>query len=300
MTKADRTGRSKVGGGPSMWLAAPALAFFVLFAIVPLFGVVFLSFMKWDGLATPEWAGLANWTSVLKAPSTSKALLLTLEMLALNWLVQAPLSMLLGVFMAGHQRYRAVLSVIYFLPLLFSSVAVGLTFKALLDPNFGLGTALKIDWLNKDWLGNPSLALPALVVVLAWCFVPFHSLLYQGAVRQIPVSMLEAAKIDGAGRIRTFFQVILPQLKNTFVTSTTLMVVGSFTYFDLIYVMTQGGPGDATRVLPLDMYLRGFKSFDMGGAAVVGVIIAVLGLTTSYLINRLAGTGKMDSQMEGA
>lgn len=290
---------TKMRSGPSLWLAAPALGFFILFAIIPLFGVLVLSFMRWDGLGSPDWAGLVNWSAVLSDPTTVNALKLTVAMMVLNWLVQAPLSLLLGVFMAGRQRYRAVLAVMYFVPLLFSSVAVGLAFKSLMDPNFGLGVALHLDWLSKDWLGTPSLALPALVVVLAWCFIPFHSLLYQGAVRQIPASIMEAAKIDGAGRVTMFFSIILPQLRNTIVTSTTLMVVGSFTYFDLIYVMTQGGPGDATRVLPLDMYLRGFKSFQMGPAAVIGVIIAVLGLAASYALNRLAGTNRMDSQLEG-
>jgi len=157
-----------------------------------------------------------------------------------------------------------------------------------------------LDILSQDWLGNPALALPVVLVVISWCFVPFHSLLYQGAVRQIPQSINEAAMIDGAGRIRTFFGITLPQIRNTIITSSTLMIVGSLTYFDLIFVMTSGGPGNATRILPLDMYLKGFRAYDMGGASVVGVILAVVGLSISYLLNRLGRTNQMDSQMEGA
>ena len=92
------------------------------------------------------------------------------------------------------------------------------------------------------------------IFVVSWQFIPFHSLIYQGAVRQIPTSMYEAAQIDGAGRVRQFFSITLPQLKYTIITSSTLMVVGSLTFFDLIFVLTAGGPGDATRVLALDMY----------------------------------------------
>ena len=88
-------------------------------------------------------------------------------------------------------------------------------------------------------------------------------------------------------------------MRNTIVTSSTLMIVGSLTYFDLIFVMTNGGPGDATRILPLDMYLRGFRSYDMGGASVVGVILVTVGLGVSYLLNRLTGGSSMGSQMEG-
>ena len=89
------------------------------------------------------------------------------------------------------------------------------------------------------------------VFVIAWQFIPFHTLLYQGGVRQIPASMYEAAQIDGAGRVRQFFSITIPQLRYTIITSSTLMLVGSLTYFDLIFVLTGGGPGDATRILPL-------------------------------------------------
>lgn len=289
-----------LGRGPSPWLAAPALGFFVVFAVVPLLGVVVLSFMTWDGLGIPTWAGLTNWVAVLTDPVTHNALWLSLVVVVVSWAVQTPLAILLGVFMAGAQRYRAVLSVMYFLPLLFSAAAVGIAFKALLDPNFGLGRAFGIAALAQDWLGNPALALPTVLVIIAWCFVPFHALLYQGAVRQIPTSMYEAAMIDGVGRVKTFFHITLPQIRNTIVTSSTLMIVGSLTYFDLIFVMTNGGPGNATRILPLDMYLRGFRAYDMGGASVVGVVLAAVGLAVSYLLNRAARTSAMDSQMDGA
>lgn len=286
--------------GPSMWLAAPAMAFFALFALVPLVGVVVLSFMSWDGLGTPSLAGLDNWARILTDPVSQNAMKLSVFLTVATWLTQAPASLLLGVFMAGRQRYREVYSILYFLPLLFSSAAVGIAFKALLDPNFGLGSALGIEALNRDWLGDPNLSMPTLVFVIAWSFIPFHSLLYQGAARQLPTSVFEAAMIDGAGRVGTFFHITVPMLRSTIVTSSTLMIVGSLTYFDLIFVMTAGGPGNATRILPLDMYLRGFRSYDMGGASVVGVILVVVGVAVSYALNRLSGNTKMDSQLEGA
>lgn len=286
--------------GPSVLMSLPALAFFALFAIVPLLGVVALSFMTWDGLGTPQWNGTANWSRILGDPTTQHAMKLTVILTVATWLVQFPTSLLLGVFMAGRERYRAVFAVLYFLPLLFSAAAVGIAYKALLDPNFGLGRALGVGWLDKDWLGNPSLSLPTLVFVIAWCFIPFHSLLYQGAARQIPQSMYEAANMDGATRSQVFFHITLPQMKNTVITSSTLMIVGSLTYFDLIFVMTNGGPGNATRILPLDMYLRGFRSYDMGGASVVGVILVVVGLAVSYALNRVGGSSSMDSQLDGA
>ncbi|MDN5822156.1 MAG: sugar ABC transporter permease, partial [Brachybacterium sp.] len=118
-------------------MLAPALAFFGIFALLPLAGVVVLSFFAWDGLGTPSFAGFDAWVSVFQNPVTLNAMKLTFLMTALSFVVQFPLSLLLGTFMAGHQRYREAFSVLYFLPLLFSAAATGIAFKALLDPNFG-------------------------------------------------------------------------------------------------------------------------------------------------------------------
>ncbi|SHE25247.1 carbohydrate ABC transporter permease [Actinomyces glycerinitolerans] len=294
------SGGRGVAGGPSAWYAAPALVFFGCFALVPLIGVFVLSFMNWDGLGSLSFAGTSNWSRMLGNATTQHAIVLTLIMTVMCWVIQTPISLLLGVFMAGQQRYRGVLSVLYFLPLLFSATAVGIAFTALLDPNFGMSRAFGLDFLSRDFLGNPSLALPTIMAVIAWCFVPFHSLLYQGAARQIPASIYEAAMIDGANRVQNFFYITLPQLRNTIITSSTLMITGSLTYFDLIFVMTAGGPGNATRVLPLDMYLTGFRSYNMGGASVIGVILVVVGLLIAWLLNNVSGSSKMESDMEGA
>nr|WP_183320913.1 sugar ABC transporter permease [Flexivirga oryzae] len=280
-------------------MMAPAMAFFAFFGLVPLVGTFILSFCDWNGLGSPTFSGLDNWTSVLQQSSMYHALWLTILMCLATFVVQFPLSLLLGVFMAGRQRYRAVLAVLYFLPLLFSATAIGIAFKNLLDPNFGLSSALHLDILQQDWLGSPTLAFWVVIAVVSWCFIPFHSLLYQAGARQIPQSLYEAAQLDGAGRVRCFFSITLPQLKYTIVTSTTLMIVGTLTAFDLIYVMTNGGPGDATRILPVDMYLQGFKSNDMGVASVIAVILIVLGLSFSLVLNRLSGSDRMESQMEG-
>jgi raffinose/stachyose/melibiose transport system permease protein len=286
--------------GPSGWLAAPALAFFLLFAIIPLIGVLFLSFTSWDGLGEIKLDGLSSWTTVLTDPVTGNALLVTAKIMFFSFIIQAPISLLLGVFTAAGQKYRAALAVLYFVPLLLSSAAVAIAFKALLDPNFGLGAGLGLPILAQDWLGNSDLVLFVVVFVIAWQFVPFHTLIYQGGVRQIPASLYEAAQIDGAGRVQQFFNITLPQLKYTIITSSTLMVVGSLAYFDLVFVLTGGGPGYATRLLPLHMYLTGFKANDMGAASALGVILVAIGLALALLLQRLGGKNRNASQLEGA
>ncbi len=282
------------------WLAAPALVFFVGFAVVPVVGVLALSFTTWDGLGDIHPSGLTSWRAVLADPGLLHAVWVTFLVIVASWAVQTPLSILLGTFLAGPQRYRGVLAVVYFIPLLLSSAAIAIAYKALLDPNFGLGAGLGVDFLSQDWLGRPALAFGLVVFVVSWQFIPFHSLIYQGGVRQIPRSMYEAAQLDGAGRVRQFFSITLPQLKYTIITSSTLMVVGSLTFFDLIFVLTEGGPGDATRVLAVDMYKRGFQANLMGPASVIAVILVLVGLAIALLFRRLGGRDLSQSQFEGA
>jgi raffinose/stachyose/melibiose transport system permease protein len=293
---------TRTGGGRSgsvAWMALPALLVFLAFGVIPLIGVLLLSFTTWDGIGTIHPSGLTSWTAALKDPGLLHSLGVTFLIMALSWVVQTPLSILIGVFLAAHKRYRGALAVLYFIPLLLSSAAISIIYKALLDPNFGLGSGLGLDILKQDWLGNSKLAVGVLIFVVSWQYVPFHTLIYQGAVRQIPESMYEAAEIDGAGRMRKFFSITLPQIKYTIVTSSTLMVVGSLTFFDLIYVLTAGGPGDSTRVLALQMYQLGFQANQMGPASAIAVILVLVGVIIAQVLRRFGGRGD-ESQLEGA
>ncbi len=294
-----RSGGGRSGSGSVVWMAIPAFVWFLAFGVVPLLGVLALSFTTWNGIGDIQPSGLDSWKATLTDPGLPHALWVTFLIMALSWAVQTPMSILIGVFLATSRRYREFLAVLFFIPLLLSSAAIAITYKALLDPNFGLGSGLGIEALNQDWLGNSTLAMGVLIFIVSWQFIPFHSLIYQGAVRQIPTSMYEAAQIDGAGRFKSFVSITLPQLKYTIITSSTLMVVGSLTFFDLIYVLTGGGPGDATRALALEMYRQGFQSNLMGPASAIAVILVLVGLGLSLLLRRLGGRAD-ESQMEGA
>jgi raffinose/stachyose/melibiose transport system permease protein len=284
-------------------MVLPALVLFGLFALLPMAIVVVLSFTRWDGLTTPAWAGTANWAHLFTDPVTRHSIWLTLQVVVLSWLIQTPISLLLGVYLAGKQRYRALLAVIFFIPLLLSSVAIALAFRYLLDPNFGLTQSwhtAPLSWLNHDWLGDQTLVLYTLIFIIAWQFIPFHTLLYQAGTRQIPASLYEAARIDGASGAQQFWQITLPQLRNTMVTSTTLIIVGSLTYFDLVFILTGGGPGYATRLLPLDMYITGFQDHQFGQASAIATLLVVIGMLVSLALVRFSGFSKMRSEMEGA
>lgn len=281
--------------------AVPALAYFALFALVPMVLVVYLSFTHWDGLSSPTWAGGANWAYLLRDPQVVQSLKLSATVTVVTWILQTAVSLPLGVWAAGPQRGRAVLTAIFFVPLLLSSSAVAVLWSALLDPNFGVAAIIG-PWLgvsDGNFIGRPSLALWTIMAVVSWQFIPFHTLLYQSAARQIPAVLYEAAIVDGAGRFQQFRSITVPQLRHTIVTSSILMIVGSLTYFEVVLIMTGGGPGTDTRILPLHMYLMGFGSNKLGYASVLAVLLLVVGTGLSLAAARVTGFRRMTSQREG-
>ncbi|MFF6840017.1 carbohydrate ABC transporter permease [Streptomyces tanashiensis] len=295
-----RSSRSSTGvGRPGFAWAAPAAVFFGLFALVPLVLVVVLSFTRWNGLGSPEFVGLDNWSRLLDDPVMVKSLWLSLFLTVLGVVVQTPISILLGVWAAGRQRNRAVLSAVYFVPLLLSITAVSVLWRAVLDPNFGVPS--QATWLFGDGnlFGTQAGAIGVLVFVSTWQFTPLHTLIYQGAARAVPQVLYQAAQIDGAGTVRQFFHITLPQLRNSIVTSMILMVVGGLTTFDTVLILTQGGPGTDTTNSAYYMYQKAFKSFDFGAASAIALLLVLVATLVSLAMVRLTGYDRMRSAMEG-
>ncbi|WP_067621699.1 carbohydrate ABC transporter permease [Alicyclobacillus acidiphilus] len=284
-------------------MVAPAVLFFAVFALFPMIVAVYYSGLNWNGIGIAKWVGGQNWAELFSDGEALMSLRLTVELMVLSWVFQTPISLLIGVFLAGRQKHRAVFGVFYFVPLLFSSVAIGVTWSYILNPNFGLVDALLkavgIGNGEQNWLGNTHIAMLVVSMIIAWQFIPFHSLLYQSGAKQIPDSLYEAAKIDGAGPWSSFFHITIPQLKYTVVTSSVLILTGSLTYFDLIYVLTDGGPGTSTTVLAMDMYKQAFSNQNIGYGSVLAVILAVAGVVLSILTLRFTGFNRMESQLEG-
>lgn len=288
-----RTGRPGIG-----W-ALPAVVFFALFAVVPLVLVAVLSFTTWSGLGSPEFAGFDNWVTLFRDPVMIKSLWLSVLLTALGVVVQTPLSILLGVWAAGPQRNRAVLSAVFFVPLLLSATAVSVLWRALLEPNFGIPS--QAAWLFGDGnlLGDRTGAIAVLVLVSTWQFTPLHALIYQGAARAIPAVLYQAAEIDGAGRVRQFFHITLPQLRNSVITSVILMVVGGLTTFDTVLILTQGGPGTDTTISAYYMYQKAFKGFEFGAGAAIALLLVVVATAVSLIVVRVSGYDKMAGTKEG-
>jgi xylobiose transport system permease protein len=286
-----RSARRNRAGRPSAALAVPGVLFFAFFAIAPMLLAFYLSFTKWNGLGDPQPTGLANWRKLLGDERLTQSLTVTVALTVVSWAFQTVISLLLGVWAAGRQRNRAVLSAIFFVPFLLSSTAISLLFYALLDPNFGI--------IHRDTLGTTSGAFLAIVFVGGWQFIPFHTLIYQGGARQIPEVLYQAASIDGCGRWRQFFHITLPQLRHTITTSSVLIIVGSLTSFETVFLLTQGGPGTSSTTLSYGMYREAFQGFDFGYASALGTALVVVSTLLSLLMVKFSGFGSMRSTREG-
>jgi raffinose/stachyose/melibiose transport system permease protein len=293
------------GGRLADWVGVgPPMLLFCLFIVIPMILAIAMSFVTWNGLGTPKWAGGSNWVEFFHDPVAHTSAEVTFKVVVLSYAIQTPISMALGLFTAGRQRYRTVYATIFVLPLLMSTAGIALMWESLLDPTFGALTALSHSWhmsfLDQNYLGSPSLTLYVVIVIIAWQFIPFHTLLYAVGRRQIPAVLYEAARIDGASPAQMFWRVTLPQLRYTIVTSGILMIVGALTYFDIIYIMTDGGPGYTTRVLSLDMYSVAFQQDEYGYASVLAVILGIIGIAVAVSLVRFSGFASMTSQQEGA
>jgi len=214
-----------------------------------------------------------------------KALGNNLILAGLSIAIQLPIALALAVLLdKGGQRMRWF-KLAYFLPLLISSVAVGFLFKYIYDPNFGLLNAILngigLGSLAKSWLGDPSVALYAVLAVICWQFIPFYMLIFLAALTAIPSELHDAAVIDGANENQFFWRIVLPMLQGTIRTAAVLSLIGSLRYFDLIYVLTGGGPSGATELMATYMYKQAFASFNFGYGSTVAVALILVVLLIS-------------------
>lgn len=300
-----KRGGLRSAGRPGFVWSLGAVLFFGFFSLVPLGIAIYLSFTKYNGirLVPPKFVGLDNWERLLGDSALHRSIGVTIALIVIAVVTQVPISMLIGVWAAGPQRARAVVAALYFIPLLMSSAAIAVLFASLVDPNFGIPSLLTgilgPNNFFSNLLGNPVTALGVIAFIYLWGSSPLHTLIYQGGARSIPEVLYQAAAMDGAGRVRQFFSITVPQLRNTMVTSTIIMVVGTFTAFDIILLLTRGGPSGGTAILPYFMYDRGIASLDFGYGSVVAVLLIALATTTSILMVRVSGYDKMQGTQEG-
>ncbi len=273
---------------------APALVFLVVFIAYPIIDSFHLSTVKWNGISpNKEFVGFANWITLVKDTFFWAAFRNNIVVMFISLITQGIFAILLATFLDVTGRKGRVFKIFWFLPYLISSVAIGFLFKFALDANFGLFASIaKLFGSNVsvDLLGVPNKALFAVMGVVSWQYTPFYMILYLAAYGTIPVELYEAAAIDGATRFQYFWKISLPLLRPTIVSGATVSIIGSLKYFDLVYVMTRGGPGSATELMATLMYKTSFASQNFGYGAAIAcgmfILITVIALTVVVALNK--------------
>lgn len=284
-----RRRRSNEYASTAILFLLPTVLLLLVFVVWPILESTRLSFTQWTGLGKSQtYVGWSNWIRLLHDAVFWKALGNNLTLAVLSIVIQLPVALALAVLLDKGGRRLRLFKLSYFMPLLISSVAIGFLFKYIYDPNFGILNAVLnavgLKALAKSWLGDPGVALYAVLAVICWQFIPFYMLIFQAALASIPSELRDAALIDGATENQFFWRIVLPMLQGTIRTSAVLSLIGSLRYFDLIYVLTGGGPSGATELMATYMYKQAFASFNFGYGSTVAVALILVVMIMSGLV----------------
>jgi len=268
---------------------APALLVYAVFLIYPLFQSISYSFFDWAGpgrIATN--VGFENFARVFRDPVFYRALLNNGVVVAVSILIQLPVGLVLAVVITSGLKAKRFFRAVYFLPTLMSTVAVGILWGFIYNPSYGIINvvlrAVGLDFLAQGWLGQSSTALAAVMVTTVWTYAPFYMIIYSAAISSLPGDVYEAASIDGANKLQQFFLLTVPMLRPTIITTSVLALIGSIKFFDLIFVMTKGGPSGSTELLATYVFKQGFTNQQFGYASALAVVMLAIALVATSIV----------------
>jgi raffinose/stachyose/melibiose transport system permease protein len=266
----------------------PALVLYTLLVIVPIFQAIRYSGYKWNGLSPlDDFVGLDNFKQAFQDDVFRGALRHNAIIVALSLLVQLPFALGVAMLVNARLKGRALLRLLFFAPFVLSEVVTAVIFQLMLQPGGLTDHTLETLGLpTADWLGDTSIVLYTVFVVISWKYFGFHMILYLAGLQQIPRELEEAAAIDGARGFETFRYVTLPLLGPTIRISAFLSIIGAIQLFDLVWVLTGGGPVNASNTMAIYMIDHGFKRFQFGYASAVAVIMLVISLVFALLYQR--------------
>ena len=279
--------------GAAYLFLLPTIIGLLLFTAGPVLASAYLSFTRWDLLSAPRWLGLNNYAELLHDHTFWICVRNTLYYTAVSVPVGTVLALLLALVMNRPLRGISIYRAIYFLPVVSSGVAVALMWQWLYQPDFGLINQV-LGWLFPHmppirWLASTVWAMPAIIILSVWQNLGFNMIIFLAGLKGISREYYEAAQIDGAGRWAQFRYVTVPQLSPVTFLVVILSMIGSFQVFDYAYVLTQGGPVDATRTIVYYLFQNGFQWFNMGYAAAIAYILFIMTLVVTaaqFLVQR--------------
>ena len=269
----------------------PPLVLYVYLVIVPVVQAVYYSFYKWNGLGPlTDFVGLDNYIKLLNEPVFRGAFTHNMFIAVASVLLQLPFALGLALLLGRQMRGRAFFRVVIFLPYVLSEVVTGVVWTFIYQVDGGLlNTGLQAvipGFKSVSWLGNPNTVMWAIFIALTWKYFGIYFILYVAGLQNIPIELEEAARIDGASPRQVTRHIVLPLLGSTTRLTIYLAIVGSIQVFDLVWIMTTGGPVDASATMATYLYKFGFIRFQLGYGSAVAVIIFLVAFSFSLLYQR--------------
>ncbi len=270
---------------------APALALFLLFVVWPILRAVQFSVYRWKGFGPlVDFVGLQNYLAVLRNEVFTDALMHNLIIVVLSIVVQLPLGLAIALLLNRRMRGQGMLRTIIFVPYVLAEVIAGVVWFQLLQPQYGvvdnLTEAVGLSGPEQGWLGTPGLALYTVLAVLTWKYLGLAVLLFLAGLQGVPEELSEAAQIDGASWWQTQRRITIPLLGPTIRMWAFLSMIGSLQLFDMVWILTGGGPANATTTMATFLVNEGTKRQNYGIAAAASVVLFVVALVLALLYQR--------------
>jgi ABC-type sugar transport system permease subunit len=275
---------------PAWLFVAPSLAIILVFIVVPIFQSLWFSLHDWKiGADAQEWLGLGNYERLFADELFWNALRVTSIFAVVSVVAQMFLGYWSAVALLKDTLFNKIVRSIFFFPTIVALATIGLVWRFLLDPSIGLvgGIATASGAEPIPWLQDTALALPTVIFVSVWKNLGFTMVILLAGLTAVPAHLYEAARIDGAGQRQLTWHVTLPSMRPTLLFTTMILTINSLQVFDLVYVMTSGGPLFATDTLVTKMFREGFTNFDIGYASAIAWVLFALIMILSALQLRL-------------
>ena len=268
----------------------PAVALYAVFVVLPVLQAMNYSLYKWNGLAPlTDFVGLQNYATAFGSKAFMTSVGNNLLIVVLSLLVQIPFSLAVAMLLNRRFPGRAVFRLLFFLPYVLSEAVTGIVFTLMLRPDSVVDSTLSnvgLQGLVQDWLGDSTLVMITLFVIISWKYFGFHMIILLAGLQGIPRELEDAALIDGADRRQAFRYVTLPLLGPTLRVSVFLSMIGALQLFDMVWVMTGGGPVFASSTMAIAMFKAGFRSNQFGYGSALAVILFLLCLVVALLYQR--------------
>ncbi|KGA97525.1 ABC transporter permease [Alkalihalobacillus alcalophilus ATCC 27647 = CGMCC 1.3604] len=267
----------------------PALLLVGILIFIPLVLTGYYGLMRWDGIGAMQFIGLDNYINVVQDSKFWQSAGHSF-MLALFSTLSLVIYLLVSMILASKIKGANLLRKLYLIPMLLSSVAIAQLWIKVYNPSNGMLNTI-LSWFGVQnpplWLADPNIVLYSIFIPILWQYAGFYILIYYAALKGIPESIIEAAKIDGANPIQIAYRIKLPLIMGVVKVTIVLAVVGSLKYFDLIYVMTGGGPNGASEVMASYMYKLAFGNYNFGYGSAVGFMLLVITLVVTYIVRKV-------------